>query len=390
METESGAGGLTYRYVYGLQKAEAVVYGIPNGVGDLAQDYAYPNGPASVVKFYYHQDRLGTTDFLSDNIDGKVTSYVSYDDWGALASKAVLKVGVRELDLVQNYTGHPADMVLGVYYAKARMYDAQDRRFMAKDPIKDGLNWYAYCNNNPIVFIDPDGLEHIVVSGSEYDGGGRYKYNFIEPAIKKLRELVDLNDGENTTWVISKTGYGSGAISTMQELAFYLGVNVVLIDSAVKLQNYINSKDTGTWELSSARTDDKITQFALFSHGYTRSVELGHGQSATKQAALSMDSNWVGGLFSEAFDNPNSEFYSCNTGTGGDNSFAQAWVNVTGGSTWAVANGATWYGSMNDGESNWDKVRRVLVGFNTAGSRHYPVAGNSPADFMNFTGNEES
>jgi len=48
-------------------------------------------------------------------------------------------------------------MVLGVYYAKARMYDADNRRFMAIDPVKDGLNWYAYCENNPIKYVDPTG-----------------------------------------------------------------------------------------------------------------------------------------------------------------------------------------------------------------------------------------
>ena len=56
------------------------------------------------------------------------------------------------------YTGHPADMVLGVYYAKARMYDAGDRRFMAEDPILDGLNYYTYCYNNPLKYKDPWGL----------------------------------------------------------------------------------------------------------------------------------------------------------------------------------------------------------------------------------------
>ena len=65
-------------------------------------------------------------------------------------------MGVRELDLVQDYTGHAYDMVLGIYYAKARMYDADDRRFMAVDPIKGyianpaTLVQYVYCLNNPI------------------------------------------------------------------------------------------------------------------------------------------------------------------------------------------------------------------------------------------------
>jgi hypothetical protein len=38
------------------------------------------------------------------------------------------------------------------------MYDADDRRFMAVDPVMDGLNWYTYCLNNPLKYVDPFGL----------------------------------------------------------------------------------------------------------------------------------------------------------------------------------------------------------------------------------------
>jgi hypothetical protein len=31
-------------------------------------------------------------------------------------------------------------------------------RFITVDPGKDGMNWYAYCGNNPIRFIDPNGF----------------------------------------------------------------------------------------------------------------------------------------------------------------------------------------------------------------------------------------
>jgi RHS repeat-associated protein len=72
-------------------------------------------------------------------------------------------MGERQLDLVQDYTGHAYDMVLGVYYAKARMYDADDRRFMAVDPVSGNTSnpqtiaQYTYCLNNPMKYVDPTG-----------------------------------------------------------------------------------------------------------------------------------------------------------------------------------------------------------------------------------------
>ena len=49
METESIAGSLTYRYVYGLQKLSVSVSPIATGAGNLIQ-----NGR---VKLWYHHDR---------------------------------------------------------------------------------------------------------------------------------------------------------------------------------------------------------------------------------------------------------------------------------------------------------------------------------------------
>jgi len=49
-----------------------------------------------------------------DDPNGKVMGYVTYDDWGALTAKAMLNCRERQLDLVQDYTGHPYDQVLAV------------------------------------------------------------------------------------------------------------------------------------------------------------------------------------------------------------------------------------------------------------------------------------
>lgn len=39
-----------------------------------------------------------------------------------------------------------------------RYYDSSIGRFLTRDPIKDGRNWYAYCENNPTSNSDPSGL----------------------------------------------------------------------------------------------------------------------------------------------------------------------------------------------------------------------------------------
>ena len=39
-----------------------------------------------------------------------------------------------------------------------RYYDPRTGRFISRDPIKDGNNWYAYCDNNPVHLTDPLGL----------------------------------------------------------------------------------------------------------------------------------------------------------------------------------------------------------------------------------------
>jgi RHS repeat-associated protein len=46
----------------------------------------------------------------------------------------------------------------GTYYLRARYYQPTMGRFMSEDSIRSGLNWYTYCANNPIIFIDPLGL----------------------------------------------------------------------------------------------------------------------------------------------------------------------------------------------------------------------------------------
>ena len=48
----------------------------------------------------------------------------------------------------------------GLYYMRARFYDPNIGRFISEDPLGfggGGINLYIYCNNNPLLLIDPEG-----------------------------------------------------------------------------------------------------------------------------------------------------------------------------------------------------------------------------------------
>jgi RHS repeat-associated protein len=61
-----------------------------------------------------------------------------------------------------------------------RLYDPQVGRFLTRDPIQDGRNWYAYCDNNPVASYDADGLKERKLTDGEKV--------IVREAIAKLRE----------------------------------------------------------------------------------------------------------------------------------------------------------------------------------------------------------
>jgi RHS repeat-associated protein len=75
------------------------------------------------------------------------------------------------------FTGKPYDDSTGLSYFGARYYDPEVGRFMGPDPAQldfdnlHSLNRYAYANNNPYKFVDPDGHTPLDVAFLVYDVG---------------------------------------------------------------------------------------------------------------------------------------------------------------------------------------------------------------------------
>ena len=116
---------------------------------------------ATTVTSYYHTDHLGSPVAATNELGALIFSerYAPFGESGietSTESKTVGSIG---------YTGHLDDADLGLTYMEARYYDPLIGRFYANDPVgfiesnPSSFNRFAYGNNSPYQFIDPDGRE---------------------------------------------------------------------------------------------------------------------------------------------------------------------------------------------------------------------------------------
>ena len=118
---------------------------------------------------YQHRDALGSIVYVSKQQSGSGRAIV-YDAFGvpirglslstedATSSQgsdwwspysAAGTAGSTQSSQRYGYNGKMLDTATGMYDYGFRHYAAQIGRFTTVDPIKDGLNWYAYVGNDP-------------------------------------------------------------------------------------------------------------------------------------------------------------------------------------------------------------------------------------------------
>ncbi|MGH8521684.1 MAG: glycohydrolase toxin TNT-related protein [Gammaproteobacteria bacterium] len=103
---------------------------------------------------YYHNDALGSPIAATD-AQGRVVWRKSYTPYGQPIDQAAPNE--------PGYTGKFEEPGLGIQNFGARWYDPRIGRFLAIDPAgfdprnPQSFNRYAYANNNPYKYVDPDG-----------------------------------------------------------------------------------------------------------------------------------------------------------------------------------------------------------------------------------------
>ena len=98
--------------------------------------------------------------------NGTVTNWLDYDPYGNQT--------MGNTSNPFRYCGEYFDEESGLIYLRNRYYSPEIGRFITEDPIQDGLNWYAYCGNNPVNFWDPLGLDAIVITADNAAGSSGF------------------------------------------------------------------------------------------------------------------------------------------------------------------------------------------------------------------------
>ena len=200
-------------------------------------------------RYYYQRNILGDITHIYSE-DGVLVAKYVYDGYGR--HKVLNSLNEEDTNLYSignlnpfRYRGYYYDRVLGLYNLVSRYYDPEVCRFISPDTISildktkldiNGLNLYMYCNDNPIMFVDPSG--YIVVStlvigglilagsfvlgfgisvGSQWISYGKNSINFLQATIDGSIALI--------TTALSFTGiptWGMGLIGAVTSFGQYV------------------------------------------------------------------------------------------------------------------------------------------------------------------------
>ena len=107
------------------------------------------------INYFYTRDHLGSIREMMASNGSTISARYSYDPYG----RATQVSGSITCDF--QYAGMYEHAISGLNFTKFRAYDPNVGRWIARDPSGEGsgINLYAYCDDNPIGKIDPDGRD---------------------------------------------------------------------------------------------------------------------------------------------------------------------------------------------------------------------------------------
>ena len=151
-----------------------------------------------ITPYYVYSDHLGSILTIT-NSAGTITAEQNFDAWGRKRNPAnwqYASVPVAPAWLYRGYTGHEHLPQFALINMNGRIYDPVQGRMLSPDnyvPLPfntQGYNRYSYANNNPLIYVDPDGNIFHIVIGALIGGAINLAVKGLQGKIHGLGDVV--------------------------------------------------------------------------------------------------------------------------------------------------------------------------------------------------------
>jgi RHS repeat-associated protein len=207
----------------------------------FAKDVGRVGTTTADARFYYHTDHLGSVTAITDEA-GDTAWGNEFTPFGSAADSGNMPDGGFK------FATYAYDEDINLNYACMRWSDPETGRFTSLDPSRDGVNWYVYCGNNPIAYVDPAGLEY--TSYGEYWGWDANNLESNTPGPDIVTSYGEFFGYEaNNYSTLNDSGTGSN-VTIPGETSYNNNYNAAKIISDNEKRKQIEGKINGHFDFS--------------------------------------------------------------------------------------------------------------------------------------------
>jgi len=127
---------------------------------------------SSGTSYFYLRNLQGDVVSIADKSGDLVVNYI-YDAWGQVTASNPSMIWGAPIHPVGHanpirYRGYYYDTETGYYWLQTRYYSPEWKRFINADALfiagnpLTASNMYAYCDGNPVMYVDPSGMNAVV------------------------------------------------------------------------------------------------------------------------------------------------------------------------------------------------------------------------------------